>query len=145
MLYIKGKTLRLILAILLLCVFESHACSTEAAEDFKPFAIEVSSIDGLVEMKVLFPINDKSASPKYLDSLALHVPSKLTVDLSFTLSDSYMGYYLAEVSINESLLSEARLVGSYNFDDIEGNSMSLCANWKSFSVIKLLATEVIDV
>jgi len=144
-LYIKGKSLRLFLAVCLLCAFDSYACFSETSVDFKPYAVKVSEGSTLVELKLLFPVSDKANSPMYLDSLTLKIANKLSVELSTYVAPDLDDYYQADIKIDKEFFEKAQVVGSYNFNDIDGKSFSLCANWKSFSIGELLASEVNDV
>ena len=130
--------LRLILLTLLLSIFDSHACSNEKAESFKPYAEMVSATSNLMTLNVFFPVRDGSDQPMYLDSLTLTVPNKLTVELKTSLSEISKEHYQAEMSIDRNLIKDAQLIGSYNYNDHDGKSLSLCANWKSFSLQNLL-------
>lgn len=136
--------MRLFLVICLLFAVDSYACTNETSNDFKPYAVLISD-STLVELKVFFPVSDKADSPMYMDSLTLNVRNKLSVQLVTDVAPSLQGYYQADIKIDKEFFEDAQVIGSYNFHDINGDSFSLCANWKSFSIAELLASEVNDV
>ncbi|MFC4699889.1 hypothetical protein ACFO4O_06970 [Glaciecola siphonariae] len=136
--------MRLFIVMCFLSAFESYACSGEASVDFKPFVIEVAENQTLVELRIFFPISDKAQSPMYLDSLTLHLPNKLSVELNTFVDTSLQDYYQADLKIARDMFQKAHIIGSYGYNDINGKSLSLCSNWKSFSITELLASEIID-
>lgn len=142
---IKGSSMRLFLVVCLLCAFDSYACTRETPVEFKPYAVKVSESSTLIELRLLFPASDKADSPMYLDSLTLNLPNKLSVELSTYVDASLQGYYQADIKIAKDFFEKAQIISSYNFNDIDGKSLSLCANWKSFLIAELLASEVNDV
>lgn len=81
----------------------------------------------------------------YLDSLTLNLANKLSVELSTYIAPALDDYYQADLKIDKEYFEKAQIVGSYNFNDIDGKSLGLCANWKSFSIGELLASEANDV
>jgi hypothetical protein len=107
--------------------------------------VKVSESLTLVELKLLFPVSDKADSPMYLDSLILNLPNQLSVELSTYVDSSLQGYYQADIKIAKDFIETAQIIGSYGFNDIDGKSLSLCANWKPFLIVELLAAEANDV
>jgi hypothetical protein len=118
--------------------FDSQACTNEISPEFKPFAVATGERLGLKTYNLFFPVDDKSDEVMFLDGLTLSIPNRVAVELKTFRSEEVKGYYLAEVSLEESLTDDVMLIGSYNYNDIDGNGLSFCANWKQFTLKQLL-------
>jgi hypothetical protein len=130
--------LRLLLVTIFLLAFDSQACTNEISPEFKPFAVATGERLGLKTYRLFFPVDDKSDEAMFLDGLTLSIPNRVAVELRTLLSEEVKGYYLAEVSLEESLTDDVMLIGSYNYNDIDGNGLSFCANWKQITLKQLL-------